>query len=170
MFSAAVASRRCAGQQWSVDGIQFQILHPDNGNYSRNKSSCVLRIDTGKVSVLLPGDIERPVELALLERFPNLQADILIAPHHGSNSSSTSAFIKTLKPDYVVLSAGYQNRFGHPSAVISQRYKRAGVRAFVTANSGAITFSISGKTGQILVTRQRQQHQRFWFQVPASAI
>lgn len=168
IFSAAVSYQSCSKQHWEIDGSSFTVLHPLTGTYSTNNGSCVLLIETGGIRILLPGDIERPVELEILERYPDLHADILIAPHHGSNSSSSSAFIKALQPRYVVYSAGYQNRFHHPAEKIIRRYERAGVRAFNTAYTGALTFHIAAASGIVNVSEYRREHPRFWYLLPAN--
>ncbi len=79
-------------QSWRWDGVEFEILHPDKAGYSSNNSSCVLRISNAKHSVLLTDDIEEQVERYLIETESNLDADILIAAHHGSKTSSYRPF------------------------------------------------------------------------------
>ncbi len=86
---------------------------------SANNNSCVPQVRLGEHSIMLPGDIEAPVERALVLRYgEELQSDIVLAPHHGSTSSSSYAFIKRLQPTFVVFSAGYRNSFGHPAESI----------------------------------------------------
>src|SRR3546814_6709544 len=81
--------------QW--DGVRFTILHPDGSGWSDNNGSCVLKID-GPFSVLLPGDIERQAEARLLHVPENeLKADVMIAPHHGSNTSSNADFVAAVE-------------------------------------------------------------------------
>lgn len=106
----------------------------------RNNRSCVLYIETGEFSVLLVGDIEAKVERALLKAgvLPD-SVDILLAPHHGSKSSSTQAFVEHVAPKHVIFSAGYKNRFGHPAAEVRQRYLDIGARLWNTAEHGAIS-------------------------------
>src|SRR5262245_26030582 len=80
-----------AGEKWTWDGVDFEILHPAGGNWSDNNGSCVLRVAAGTHAALLTGDIEREAEAELLETLPAmLRADVLLVPHHGSATSSTS--------------------------------------------------------------------------------
>lgn len=158
--AAAAHCRR--GQAWQWDGVGFRILHPDNitaGN--DNNHSCVLRVTGRSGSVLMPGDIEAAAETALLNHAAEqVSADILIAPHHGSQSSSTRRFIEAVLPDYTVFSTGYRNRYAFPDSDIIQRYRNRGVRLFNTAADGAVFFDI--ERNAIEVTRARRSLRRFW--------
>ena len=97
------AGRRCAdGQRWTWDGVDFEILHPDEADYGHaarsNALSCVLRITNGRTAVLLAGDIEQPQEAALVARHAELRADVLLVPHHGSRTSSSPPLIDAVRP------------------------------------------------------------------------
>ncbi|MET0379991.1 MAG: DNA internalization-related competence protein ComEC/Rec2, partial [Spongiibacteraceae bacterium] len=95
------------GQRWQWDGVVFTVLNPPALTRAEgNKRSCVLRIDAGASSVLLTGDIETTVEARLLGA-KLAPATVLIAPHHGSRSSSSPTFVAAVQPRYVVFSAGY---------------------------------------------------------------
>src|SRR5690606_22378947 len=114
-----------------------------------NDASCVLQIRAGSHSVLLPGDIEAAGEAQLLrDSGPgtgsdnSLRSDLMVAPHHGSATSSGSGFIAATQPAFAVYSAGYRSQFGHPAARVTERYAQAGARAFNTALSGALHFRI----------------------------
>ena len=150
------------GQAWSWDGIHFEILHPvDITAEQNNDLSCVLRIAGRDAVVLIPGDIEAGAERELLKRIPaKLPADVLIAPHHGSSSSSTPRFIRTVQPDYTVFSSGYRNRYQFPDSDIIQRYKDQNIGLFNTAHGGAIRFDI-GPAG-INIGQTRRLQRRFW--------
>ena len=112
------------GQSWQWDGVSFEILHPDESRYrSSNDNSCVLRISTAGSSVLLTGDVEALAEADLLRVYADqLRSDILLAPHHGSATSSTEMFVKAINPRFVVYSSGYRNQFSHPADVVQARY------------------------------------------------
>jgi len=112
------APTRClAGQSWSWDGVRFDVLHPPAEAYERslkpNALSCVVRVGTPGRSTLLAGDIERDQEAALVAgQAAALRSDVLIAPHHGSRTSSTAAFLDVAQPATAVFQAGYRSRFG----------------------------------------------------------
>ena len=132
-----------SGQKWTWDGVQFEFLHPIESDLmaksSSNAISCVLRIDAGqaKASALLVGDIEAPQEFALLQRATLKPVDVLLVPHHGSQTSSTASFIAKLNPEWAVVQAGYRNRYGHPSPKVLERYESMGVRLVSSPNCGA---------------------------------
>lgn len=160
-----IAAEWCrAGMRWSWDGVEFSVLHPadepDSDMRTRgNNRSCVLQVRAGGATVLLPGDIERGVEYELHDRLQPV--DILLAPHHGSRTSSTAAFVARVQPRHVVFSTGYRNRFAHPHPSVVERYAQAGAQLLDTADSGAIAFAIEG--GRVTrVERQRDGVRHYW--------
>ena len=135
-----------AGQHWKWEGVAFTVLHPtadDPG--SDNERSCVLRVSTGARAVLIPGDIEHGAEARLVRRLgPALHAEVLVAPHHGSKTSSTLRFITATQPRYAVISVGQTSMFGHPNPDVVKRWEEAGAQVLRTGNSGTITFTTNG--------------------------
>jgi len=150
------------GQRWQWDGIDFEILSPtDPEDYQGNNSSCVLKISNEHHSVLLAGDIEQLIESRLIRRLSNkLSAKLLIAPHHGSKTSSSLAFINSVSPEIVVFPVGYRNRFGFPKQDIISRYESRQVKILNTARDGALLFRFEDL--QMILSRYRQDNQRFW--------
>jgi len=160
---AWVANQPCrTGQHWQWDGVSFTMIHPDKlpGMARGNNDSCVLMVTTGAQSVLLTGDIEAEAERELLADKVSLHAQVLIAPHHGSKTSSTQAFIEEVQPDWVLYPVGYRNRYGFPRPEVAQRYRSLGVHALQSYRSGAITFTLGN--GPIRPQRYRQQAFRYW--------
>ena len=161
--------RRCEdGMSWNWDGVQFDILHPGLGIETKphdNDLSCVLRISTGDHHVLLAGDIEKRSEQRLIrEHADQLPASLLVVPHHGSNSSSDIEFVSAVLPDYAVFTSGYRNRFGHPKAVIWQRYADSGAQLLRSDIDGAILVEMNAH--DLSVERYRNTHRRYWTQQP----
>jgi competence protein ComEC len=158
-----VAHQRCqAGQQWRWDGVEFRLLHPPvTGAAGRgNNDSCVLKVSAGGQSVLLPGDIEREAERQLLEDPAQLKADVLVAPHHGSKTSSSEPFVRAVKPEWVLYPVGYRNRYGFPRPEVAARYRRFGIKALESYRSGAITFTLG--LGDIEPQAYRSKALRYW--------
>lgn len=158
-----------AGQSWHWDGVDFTILHPrDNHAAASNDQSCVLKIDSPAGSVLLPGDIEAPSEYDLVRRVADqLPADVLLAPHHGSRTSSTAVFIRTVEPDYTVFSAGYRNRYQFPDRDIIRRYHsccQGDTALYSTASDGALLFDL--RHDGLHHRRLRIDARRFWHNRP----
>lgn len=151
------------GLAWEWDGVRFQILHPAQDDLAAkdNDRSCVLRLISKHGSLLLPGDIEARAEQAMLQADRSaLRADVLIAPHHGSKSSSHTDFVSAVGASTVVFTAGYRNRFHHPSAVVVQRYAAAGAARYRSDADGAICIKFAG--GGIDIVRWRAQALRYW--------
>jgi competence protein ComEC len=157
-------AQRCqAGQRWEWDGVVFELLHPLPGDYAgagkANDLSCVLRIANGRAAALLTGDIERAQEAALVARSPQLQADLLLVPHHGSKTSSSAALLDAVRPRLALVQAGYRNRFGHPAGEVLARYRERGIAVTDSARCGAANWS-SLAPGALQC--QRQQGRRYW--------
>ena len=157
------------GQRWLWDGVVFQVLHPANLQRVANNNSCVVQITAGEHQVLLPGDIEATVERELaLEYAEQLRSTVLLAPHHGSATSSSYPLIKLVAPQYVVFSAGYGNSFGHPSRQIVNRYRQllselpASERLLSTASSGMISFTLEPGRAVPRPVQFRASHRRYW--------
>jgi competence protein ComEC len=151
-----------AGQSWHWDGVTFMMLSPrSSGFVSENDNSCVLRIQSDKGSVLLTGDIEAAAESWLVETYgEQLKTDVLIAAHHGSKTSSTSTFVQTVQPDYVLIPAGYRNQFGFPHQSVLKRYQDIKAKWLNVADQGAI-FVEAGKESLIVHT-MRTTESRYW--------
>ena len=152
-----------AGQEWTVDSVVFEFLGPDiQTPLGSNNRSCVLRITGRGGAVLLPGDIEKEVELDLVQRFPDkLDADVLLVPHQGSRTSSRAVFLERVSPGLAIVASGYLNSYGHPHAEVISRYSARGIPVFNTAGSGTVTVSV--RPGEIEVQEYRRTHRRFWF-------
>ena len=161
-FPASISGATCrTGKQWHWDGIDFEVLHPDSDTYTDNDSSCVLQVSIGAHSILLPGDIERTAEMKLLRDGQLRRTTLLVAPHHGSRSSSSRGFVAAVKPEAVVYASGYGNRFHHPLPDVRARYQATGSLEYLTAMSGAVEFDISAE-GIMAVREQRREQRRFW--------
>ncbi|MDF2179981.1 DNA internalization-related competence protein ComEC/Rec2 [Aliiglaciecola sp. CAU 1673] len=156
--------KRCPqGWQGEWMGLSLSFLWPPLGlRGEENNQSCVVLIDDGQVTALLPGDIEASAESALLAEYgQQLNASILIAPHHGSNTSSSQDFIENVKPAHVVFSQGYANRWGFPTQQVLERYQSVGASPYQTSELGQVTFAIDG--GAIQVQSFRQDIVPYWY-------
>ena len=151
------------GQHWWWDEVHFEMLHPQNPGKTGNNSSCVLKISVGAFSILLPGDIESDAELALVSSFQDaLAADILIAPHHGSQTSSVFPLLRHVDPDYAVFSTGYLNRFNHPHPKVEMRYNNNAIHVLNTPDTGHIRFRLSSQYGISEPEKYRDLRPRIW--------
>lgn len=135
--------------------------HPQQPG-SRNDLSCVLKISSAYGAILLTGDIERYAEIGLVRHYrEQIAADILVAPHHGSRTSSTQTFIHYVSPQYVLFPSGYQNRFNFPASDVVARYHALGSQTFETGKSGALTIKLDPQQ-DLTPNGWRQQQRRLW--------
>jgi competence protein ComEC len=157
---------RCAaGQHWEWDGVRFDMLHPTASSYAEhgmkaNARSCTLRITNGHTAILLAGDIEAAQEARLvLDGAERLRADVLLAPHHGSGTSSSWAFLQAVHPSVGVFQVGWRNRYHHPKAEVYARYAEFGIRRLRTDEAGAVTLDFGTA---VEVTSWRAERARYW--------
>ncbi len=160
----AVAARPCqAGQRWEWDGVAFDFLHPSDTeagqDMSDNARSCVLRVQANGRTALLTGDIPAKVEKQLLADHPGLHADLLLAAHHGSKTSSDPAWLKALQPRWTVIQAGYRNRYHHPAPDVLARYDALGLRWVASPSCGATTWQSVQPSH---IECHRQTHPHYW--------
>lgn len=138
---------RCQrGDVYHWQGLTIETLWPKSNasvNLNRNNLSCVIKVSDGQHSVLFAGDIEDTAEWQLVkEERMRLASDILVAPHHGSNTSSTWALLGAVKPIHTVISAGFLNRWKFPHDDVIQRLAFFESQIWQTAHHGYIRFSI----------------------------
>ncbi len=155
-----------AGQRWQWDGVTFEVLHPSALSYSvpeikSNARSCTLKVSAAQGSILLTGDIEAAQEKDLLAyKRASLAATVLVAPHHGSGTSSTLDFLQAVNPGLALFQVGNRNRYHHPKPEVFERYRQLGIARLRTDWSGAIELRFEN---QLHVLPYRQVHQRYWY-------
>ena len=152
-----------SGHAWEWDGVIFEFVHPGQEvEKESNNRSCVLQITYKDQIILLPGDIESVVEHRLQHQITLAHSvTLLVAPHHGSKTSSSAGFVNTLNPKHVVFSTGYKHHFGHPAEAVVQRYEHKGTKPWNTAEQGAIEFNWNER-GALSVTNERRESKRYW--------
>ncbi|MEJ2522892.1 MAG: ComEC/Rec2 family competence protein, partial [Gammaproteobacteria bacterium] len=156
----AIPCRR--GDGWEADGVAFRFLGPGPGvQASRNDGSCVLRVAGAGGRVLFTGDVEARGEADLLEAGEPLASDLVLAPHHGSRSSSGSGLVSVTRPAWIVFAAGWNNRWGFPHREVVGRWQQAGALPAGTDRSGALRFRFS-RSGPRPPESWRQRTCRAW--------
>ena len=168
-----------AGTGWRWGEVEFSFLHPDADDYGRglsdNEMSCVLKAESPGGSVLLTGDIPAETELALAERLGgggadgevagSLDADVLLASHHGSRLSSAAGFFRAVSPGAVVFSGGgSRSRFGHPHPEVVSRARSFGASVYRTDRDGAIAVDFAADG--IRVEKWREKREYWWDKNP----
>ncbi len=155
-----------AGQSWHWDGADFELLHPTAASYASDKwkpnaRSCTLKITLNGFSILLPGDIEAGQEAELVAvDAGKLTANVLLAPHHGSGTSSTLPFLRAVNPQIALFQVGYRNRYRHPKAEIFERYGELGIQRLRSDEAGAISLRFGSA---IEVSEYRSKYPRYWY-------
>ncbi|MDA3914179.1 DNA internalization-related competence protein ComEC/Rec2 [Oleiagrimonas sp.] len=153
------------GQSWTWDGVHMRVLHPQKGARGllhRNDRSCVLMVQGTGGRLLLTGDITHRVEPAVAAAVGHGSPLVITVPHHGSNTSSSQAFIRALHPVLAIVSAGWHNRFGHPRKPVLLRYARAGVPVLNTAVEGALVVDFRAHEPPKVTARWRRDARRYW--------
>lgn len=166
LLAQAPPHHRCeAGARWAWDGVEFRLLHPQPEHYGAglksNDLSCVLQVQSASGQrALLLGDLEAEQERRLVAREPDLRAAVLLAPHHGSKTSSSPELLAAVQPRLALVQAGYRNRFGHPALPVQARYQAAGITLVQSAACGAWRW----RSGQPLAQArcQRELDRRYW--------
>lgn len=143
-------------------GVEVRVHHPPEPDWERqrvrNDDSVVLELRYRDVSILLPGDIGREGERAVLPRLSLPPLVVLKAAHHGSATSSSDAFLDATRPGAVIFSAGRNNPFGHPAPAVVERFIRRGVKMFNTAEDGAVFVDTDGRTVDVWGWRTGRRH------------
>jgi competence protein ComEC len=141
------------GDHVTVDGVEVVARHPDREDWERqrvrNDDSLMLDLRWHDVSILLTGDIGKPVEDEVAAVTPPARLRVVKIPHHGSLTSSTPSFVRAMKPRIAVVSAGRANHFGHPVPEIMDRYRSAGAEVFRTDQDGAVMVDTDGASIEV---------------------
>ncbi len=145
---------------WRWSGVDFKFLpHLSKKNLSGNNASCVLSVAVNDKKLLITGDIEKAAELKLVSNGLS-RHHIVVAPHHGSNTSSTEPFIMATLPEHTIFSTGYDNQWKLPRSNVIQRYLNQGARIWNTSDDGAIYIQFTYQ--KYKVSSFRQSKSQFW--------
>ncbi|MCA1056211.1 DNA internalization-related competence protein ComEC/Rec2 [Rossellomorea aquimaris] len=132
--------------RWGSEKNSFHILSPIDVEYAGNNDSLVVFTEIGGLKWLFTGDLEEEGEREFIERY-DLVVDVLKVGHHGSDTSTTEAFLDELKPSFAVISAGRSNRFGHPHPDVIKRLDEQKIVIHTTAEHGALSYRFLGEHG-----------------------
>ncbi|WP_447920421.1 DNA internalization-related competence protein ComEC/Rec2 [Achromobacter aegrifaciens] len=150
------------GEDWEADGVTFTFLNPTQTGgktgQDRNADSCVLLVQGASHSLLLTGDVGVAQEDELVRTMP--QVDVVMAPHHGSASSSGRELVAASAASHAIAQVGYLNRFRHPARAVELRWTRAGATFWRTDLDGAVRVW-SGADG-LTVRAERDRGRRYW--------
>lgn len=142
------------GEKLQIGESTLHFLHPAEplAAYDLNNSSLVFLLEYGQQKFLFTGDVEKEVEKELLQKNPDLKADLIKVPHHGSKTSSYSGWIKSLKPEVAVIQVG-DNHYGHPAAEVIELYQNQGARVYRNDLNGNVVITADGRNYTVKVDR-----------------
>lgn len=163
------------GQHWTWDEVEFFIWHPQEDTlfqrqYSQkpNEMSCVLEIRNRNSSLWLTGDVEKQGEAEVSKRLTSKALEsigdrylVLMAPHHGSKTSSSEELLAKLNPNQAFAQNGYRNRYGHPHSSVLSRYEIRSIPFHLTPSTGAQIWHFFGSKN-VLHHFLRQENKRLW--------
>jgi len=157
-LAKALGAEACeSGQSWQWNDVTFRLWQWQRAS-SGNQRSCVLQVEAGGERLLLTGDIDILAERALMQADFPLASRWLLAPHHGSRTSSSQAFIDAVGAQHVLITRSRHNAFGHPHPQVLERYRTAGVEVHDTALRGALHIRL----GEHGAARGLRSEPRFW--------
>ncbi len=144
-------------------GLRLEVLHPPRAAateaaWTGNEASLILRLTRhGRGLALLTGDAERHSLRRLLASGRDLRAQVLVAPHHGSDRSFLAAFYKAVQPELVLVSCGFQNRYNYPGPRLRAWLDKNGIPLLYTGDSGQVSVTWP-RNGLLRVETARPQH------------
>jgi len=157
-LAKALGAEACeSGRSWQWNDVTFRLWQWQRAS-SGNQRSCVLQVEAGDERLLLTGDIDILAERALMQAYFPLASQWLLAPHHGSRTSSSRAFIDAVAPQHALITRGRHNAFGHPHPQVLERYRAAGVEVHDTALDGALHLRL----GEHAAPHGLRREPRFW--------
>ncbi len=174
LLAGARTVHRCrAGARFAAGSIAFSVLSPPASIYTRrnattNERSCVVLARVGAHRVLLTGDVPVREERALVQAAAfagrSVHADLMLAPHHGSRSSSSDDLLAAVAPRWASVQDGYRNRYHHPDPTVLARYAAHGIPVLRSDRLGAVRWRWS--TRGTTLERWRIDHRRYWYNLP----
>ena len=143
-----IKSMRCC-TDFAYGGARIQALSPppeyEPSDEGKNNDSLVLRIQYGKHTFLLTGDMEKQMEAQLFADGKLSRIDVLKVPHHGSKTSSTDLFLDAVRPSFAIISDGFENSFHHPHPSVLERLTEHHATILRTDQMGLITIRSDGQ-------------------------
>ena len=137
------------GKTFKMGECSFKILHTDTDEENLNNCSITLKMTFGDLSYMFTGDIETAAEKQILDRGFDLKCNVLKVAHHGSNTSSSEAFLDSVSPDIAVIMCGKNNDYWHPHQVILNRLNARKIKIYRTDESGTILITSDGYTNKV---------------------
>lgn len=159
-----VPMQQCdTGQHWRWDGVDFRMLRPPAPvTIHGNDAGCVLLVSVAGGRLLLPADTSSKVEPDIAGAVLAGPPLVLIAPHHGSKTSSSAGYLEALHPQLAIASTGYLNGYHHPAPEVVARYAALGIPLLNTPGTGAVRMAFPASAPPHTVAEERVRQARYW--------
>ena len=131
------------GDVFNLQDATMLVLAAETDVSNTNNYSIVLKVSFGQMDMIMTGDAETEIEEKILESGANIDAEILKAGHHGSDTSNSEEFVDAISPDYVLISAGLGNKYEHPIKEIMERFEERNIEVYRTDESGSVVITIT---------------------------
>ncbi|MEH6937192.1 ComEC/Rec2 family competence protein, partial [Bacillus sp. JJ664] len=132
---------------WKVEDNNFQVLSPIKGYVGEeNHGSIVMKAKIGDKVWMFTGDVDKSGEQSIISKYRNVKSDVLKVGHHGSDTSTSDAFVRAVDPKFAIISVGANNRYGHPKKEVIDRLQKEKIIILRTDRDGAIFYEF--KKGQ----------------------
>jgi len=138
-----------SGEVFDVGSLQIEVLYPEEVTGKANEESISLKLTYGDVRFIFTGDAGVKEEQEMIDSGIDLDAEILHLGHHGSNTSTSRAFLEAVSPEVAVYSAGIDNSYGRPHAEVIASAENAGAKVYGTDVNGTIVLETDGKEYEI---------------------
>lgn len=135
------------GDLWKAGEATFYIVNPYREEEDKNEASIVMYAEFGGQRWMFTGDLGVDGEEEIVKVFPNLRADVLKAGHHGSKTSTSESFLDLLQPRIAIISAGKENRYGHPHAEVMEALQERKIQTYRTDKDGAVSYRFINRSG-----------------------
>ena len=144
------------GDEFSLGGATVTFLSEPQAGWSTNDQSIIVKVSLGDIAFLFTGDAGWAAENDMLESGVDVTADVLKLGHHGSNTSTSKAFVTAVDPTYAIISVGENNGFGHPSSETTLMLQRMTISVFRTDIHGTIICTSNGESISFQMTKKKR--------------
>ncbi|WP_232336735.1 MBL fold metallo-hydrolase [Planococcus lenghuensis] len=139
-----------AGEEYELGPLEIDVLYPEEITGESNAESIALKLSYGETGFIFTGDAGVQQEQEMIDSRADLDAEVLQLGHHGSNTSTSRAFLKAVSPEVVIYSAGAGNPYGHPHAEVIASAENTGADVFGTDVNGTIIVQTDGETLKVI--------------------
>ncbi|QTM98990.1 MBL fold metallo-hydrolase [Sediminibacillus dalangtanensis] len=137
------------GDIFDIGDLQVEVLYPASISGETNQESLAFKMSYGDIDFIFTGDAEKAQEQEMIDSATNLEAEILQLGHHGSNTSTSQAFLEAVSPELSIYSAGNENQYGHPHQEVIDRVRNVGADLYGTDAHGTIMVTTDGSSYQV---------------------